>query len=85
QTGRLSEEYLLGALARLPEDHVTEFYFHPAVEVEGQPPLWPSQVIETELLTSPKIRSAIDENRIRLTTFRELARKTNGNPYTVAQ
>ncbi|MGH9350788.1 MAG: hopanoid biosynthesis-associated protein HpnK, partial [Terriglobia bacterium] len=47
QTGRLSEPYVLGVLARLPENSVTEFYFHPAVKVNGQPPLWPSQEIET--------------------------------------
>lgn len=85
QTGRLSESYVLAALARLPEDSVTEFYFHPAVEVEGQPPLWPSQIAETKLLTSPQIRNAIDENHIRLTTFRELARKTDGDPHMVSQ
>lgn len=81
QTGRLSETYVVGVLASLPEDSVTEFYFHPAIEVEGQAPLWPSQIVETELLTSPQIRTAIDKNHIRLTTFREIAGKaSDGSP-----
>ncbi|MGH9342745.1 MAG: hopanoid biosynthesis-associated protein HpnK [Terriglobia bacterium] len=73
QTGRLSEPYVLGVLARLRENSVTEFYFHPAVKVNGQPPLWPSQEIETGILTSPAVRAMIDQCGIRLMTFRELA------------
>lgn len=73
QTGRLTEAYVLGALARLPEDRVTEFYFHPAMEVNGRPPMWPSQAIETGILTSPAVRAAIARHGIRLMTFRELA------------
>lgn len=80
QTGRLSEPYVLGALARLPENRVTEFYFHPAVEVGGQPPLWPSQAIETGILTSPAVRAVIEQRGIRLMTFRELAGRGLAEP-----
>lgn len=73
QTGRLTEAYVLGALARLPEDRVTEFYFHPAIEVNGQPPMWPLQAVETAILTSSAVRDAIKQHGIRLMTFRELA------------
>jgi chitin disaccharide deacetylase len=73
QTGHLSEDYLVGALARLPEGATTEFYFHPSVEAAGKPPLWPSQTTETELLTSPRTRAVVKRLEIRLTTFRELA------------
>ncbi len=75
QTGRLTERYLLGVLARLPEDSVTEFYFHPAVEADGEPPMWPSQAAETTLLTKGTIAAALQEHGIGLTTFRDLARK----------
>jgi chitin disaccharide deacetylase len=73
QTGSLSEEYLLGVLARLPEDVITEFYFHPAMELAGNAPPRTPQTQETELLTSPVIRAAVNRLDIRLTTFRELA------------
>lgn len=73
QTGRLSEAYVLGVLARLPENSITEFYFHPSIEVNGEPPMWPSQEEETSILTSPIVRALIEQQGIRLTTFRELA------------
>jgi hopanoid biosynthesis associated protein HpnK len=80
QTGRLSEDYLLGVFARLPEDSTTEFYFHPAIEAASKAPLWPSQTIETELLTSPTVRAALNRLEIRLTTFRELAGRNAVKP-----
>lgn len=73
QTGRLTERYVLGVLASLPEDSVTEFYFHPALEEDGYAPRWPSQIVETELLSSPAVAEAIRQHGIRLTTFRDLA------------
>lgn len=79
QTGRLSESYVLGAIeriARLPGGSVTEFYFHPAIEMNGAPPMWPSQAEETAILTSPRVRAAIEERGIRLMTFRELAEQS---------
>ncbi|MGH9452084.1 MAG: hopanoid biosynthesis-associated protein HpnK [Terriglobia bacterium] len=76
QTGNLSEPYVLGVLARLPEGGTTEFYFHPSIEVNGQPPMWSSQAEETAILTSPAVRGAIEKHGIRLTTFREMAGRT---------
>ncbi|MGH9395834.1 MAG: hopanoid biosynthesis-associated protein HpnK [Terriglobia bacterium] len=73
QTGNLTESYVLGVLARLPENSTTEFYFHPSMEANGQPPIWPSQTMETAILTSPAVRGAIERCGIRLTTFREMA------------
>ncbi len=73
QTGNMTERYVLGVLARLPENSVTVFYFHPALEVSHQPPLWPSQAVETRILTSDNIRSAIRQHHIELTTYRALA------------
>lgn len=73
QTGRLSERYVLSVLERLPEESTTEFYFHPAMETGGVLPMWPSQSVETAILTSPAVRRAVEGHGIRLTTFRELA------------
>ncbi len=73
ETGRLSERYVLDVLAHLPRNAVTEFYFHPAIDAAGEPPMWPSQKIEAEILTSPSVRAAIQKLGIRLMTFRELA------------
>lgn len=73
QTGRLSEHYVVKALECLPDESTTEFYFHPAMEASGALPMWPSQLVETAILTSPAVRRTIEERGIRLTTFRELA------------
>jgi len=73
QTGSLSEQYLLGVLARLPEDAITEIYFHPAMALAGKVPPATSRTQETELLTSPATRAVLNRLDIRLTTFRELA------------
>jgi hopanoid biosynthesis associated protein HpnK len=73
QTGNLTERYVLGVLARLPENSVTQFYFHPALEACHQPPLWPSQAVETRILTGDNIRAAIRQHHIQLTTYRALA------------
>lgn len=75
QTGHLSEEYTVAALARLPESSTTEFYFHPALETAGEPPPCRSQAIETAILTSASVRAAIVQHGIRLTTFRELTKE----------
>ncbi|MDE3179017.1 MAG: hopanoid biosynthesis-associated protein HpnK [Acidobacteriota bacterium] len=75
QTGRLTERYVLGVLARLPENSVTEFYFHPSEEVNGAAPMWPSQALETRILTSLAVRGAIEKLGIRLTTYGKIARK----------
>lgn len=74
QTGKLTERYVLGVLGRLPENSVTVFYFHPALEASHQPPRWLSQSIETQILTSDNVRAAIRRHHIQLTTYRALAR-----------
>jgi chitin disaccharide deacetylase len=76
QTGRLSERYVIEALEQLPPDATTEFYFHPAVERDGQPPLRPSQSVECGILTSPRVRAALLRSGVRLTTYRELASRS---------
>jgi len=73
QSGNLSEDYLQGLIARLPEG-TTELYFHPAADIGGLPPS-PHAQVEVELLTSPKLRAALDAHSVRLTTFAELGRK----------
>jgi len=72
QSGNLSAAYLLGLIARLPKG-TTELYFHPAADIGGLPPS-PHAQMEVELLTSPKLRAALDAHGVRLTTFAELAR-----------
>lgn len=72
QSGNLSERYLLGVIERLPEG-VTEIYFHPAADLgRGAPPR--SAQAEVELLTSPRIRQALERRGVRPITYRELAR-----------
>ncbi|MGH7779863.1 MAG: hopanoid biosynthesis-associated protein HpnK [Candidatus Binataceae bacterium] len=72
QSGHLSEEYILGVIERL-SDGTTELYFHPAADIGGTPPA-PAAQLEVEILTSPKVRAALDTRGVRLITFRELAR-----------
>lgn len=72
QTGDLSESYVLSVLDRLPEG-TTEFYFHPAIMVGGEAPMWPSQAVETAILTSRVVRARVEQRGIQLSTFRELA------------
>lgn len=73
QTGNVAQEYVLGVLARLPENSTTEFYFHPAARAAGIPAMRLSQEVETAVLTSSEVRKALNWHGIRLTTFRELA------------
>jgi hopanoid biosynthesis associated protein HpnK len=71
QSGHLTEDYVLGVIARL-RDGVTELYFHPAADAGGTPPEpWAQR--ETGILTSPRVRDAIESNGIHLTTYREWA------------
>jgi hopanoid biosynthesis associated protein HpnK len=72
QSGHLSEDYLQGLIARLPEG-TTELYFHPAADIGGLPPS-PHAQMEVEFLTSAKLRATLDAHGVRLTTFAELAR-----------
>jgi hopanoid biosynthesis associated protein HpnK len=71
QSGHLTEAYILGIIERLREG-TTEIYFHPAMDVGGTPPE-PGAQREVEILTSPRVRQALDSRGVRLTTYRELA------------
>lgn len=72
QTGHLSEAYVLGLIERL-RPGVTEIYFHPAMDVGAVPPALSAQR-EVEILTSTRVRQALEARGVRLTTYRELAR-----------
>ncbi len=72
QSGHLGEDYIVGVIDRL-RDGTTELYFHPASDIGGVPPGAEAQ-LEVEILTSPRVREAIDRNRIELTTFADLGK-----------
>jgi hypothetical protein len=67
QSGQFNRGYLHGLLARLPENCVTELYFHPALGAG-------SAQHEVELLTDARTRDLVARHRIRLTNYGELAR-----------
>ena len=72
QSGNLTEDYVLGIIARLREG-VTEIYFHPAIDAGATRP--PSEAQrEVEILTGTRIREALSANRVGITSFAELAR-----------
>ena len=72
QSGHLSEDYLVSVIEKL-RDGTTEVYFHPAADVGGVPPSAAAQ-LEVEILTSARVRAAIEEKGIKLVTFAELGR-----------
>jgi chitin disaccharide deacetylase len=72
QSGHITERYLHGLLARLPDNCVIELYFHPAADIGARPPS-PAAQREVELLTNPKLRDLLARHDIRLTTYRKLA------------
>ncbi len=72
QSGHLSEDYVVGVIDRIREG-TTELYFHPAADIGGTPPAVEAQ-LEVEILTSPRVRAAIDRNGIELITFADLAK-----------
>jgi hopanoid biosynthesis associated protein HpnK len=72
QSGHLDEDYVLSIIARLG-DGMTELYFHPAADIGGTPPAAEAQ-LEVEILTSARMRQALDAHGVKLTTFAELAR-----------
>ena len=72
QSGHLSEDYVVGVIDRI-RDGATELYFHPAADIGGVPPAAAAQ-LEVEILTSPRVRDAIDRNGIELITFGDLAK-----------
>jgi hopanoid biosynthesis associated protein HpnK len=75
QSGHLTEDYMLGVIARLPPG-LTELYFHPAEDIGGIPPALEAQR-EVSILTSPRVRAALEGQGVRLTNFAEIARATN--------
>lgn len=72
QSGHLSEDYIVGVIERI-RDGTTELYFHPAGDIGGVPPAVEAQ-LEVEILTSARVREAIERNGIELSTFAELAK-----------
>jgi chitin disaccharide deacetylase len=73
QSGHLSEDYVVGVLDRIRAG-TTELYFPPAADIGGVPPAAAAQ-LEVEILTSPRVREAIDRNGIELITFADLAKR----------
>ena len=73
QSGHLDEDYIVGVIDKLREG-TTELYFHPAADVGDIPPS-PAAQLEVEILTSPRMRDAIDRNHIELITFADLSKR----------
>jgi len=73
QSGHLDEDYIVGVIDKL-RDGTTELYFHPAADVGDIPPSAAAQ-LEVEILTSPRMRDAIDRNAIELITFANLSKR----------
>jgi hopanoid biosynthesis associated protein HpnK len=73
QSGHLDEDYIVGVIDKL-RDGTTELYFHPAADVGDIPPSAAAQ-LEVEILTSPRVRVAIDRNAIELITFANLSER----------
>jgi chitin disaccharide deacetylase len=72
QSGHLSEDYVVGVIDRI-RGGTTELYFHPAADIGGIPPAAHAQ-LEVEILTSLRVREAIDRNGIELITFADLVK-----------
>lgn len=72
QSGHLTDDYVLGVIARL-RPGLTELYFHPAADLGGDPPPLEGQR-EVAILTSPRVRAALEVQGVRLTNFAEVAR-----------
>ncbi|HXR35013.1 MAG TPA: hopanoid biosynthesis-associated protein HpnK [Candidatus Binataceae bacterium] len=72
QSGNMTERYLHGLLARLPDNCAIELYFHPASDLGGPPPSATAQR-EVDLLTNPHLRDLLVRHDIRLTTYGKLA------------
>jgi hopanoid biosynthesis associated protein HpnK len=78
QSGNLTEEYVIGVIARLPPG-LTELYFHPAADLGGEPPALEAQR-EVSILTGRRLRAALEGRGVRLTNFAEIASAANGAP-----
>jgi hopanoid biosynthesis associated protein HpnK len=75
QSGHLTDDYVLGVIARL-RPGLTEFYFHPATDLGGAPPALEAKR-EVAILTSSRVRAALEGQGVRLTNFAEIARARN--------
>jgi hopanoid biosynthesis associated protein HpnK len=71
QSGHLDEDYVVRVIDRLGEG-TSELYFHPAADTGGTPPPAEAQ-LEVEILTSPRVRQALEARAIELITFADLA------------
>jgi chitin disaccharide deacetylase len=72
RSGRMTEDYVLWLLTRLPAGE-TEIYFHPSADpatavVGGRPRPDHQTYTELQTLLSPRVRQAIEENGIALTS-----------------
>ncbi len=74
QSGHLDENYVLSVIDRMGEG-TTELYFHPAADIGGAPPPAEAQ-LEVEILSSARVRQALDARGVELITFADLARGT---------
>lgn len=71
QSGNLTEEYITCVIDRL-RPGLTELYFHPAEDIGATPPSAQAQR-EVSILTSSRVRAAIEAARIEITNFAEVA------------
>lgn len=71
QSGHLSPGYLGEVIRALPEDSLTELYFHPAALEGAGPP--DAAAREVEFLTDGVLAGLIRAQNIVLTTYREVA------------
>ena len=73
QSGRMTEQYVLGVVQKL-RPGLTEIYFHPAADMGATPPSIEAQH-EVRVLTSARMREALQTSGARLTSFAALARR----------
>ncbi|MDX6770260.1 MAG: ChbG/HpnK family deacetylase [Elusimicrobiota bacterium] len=72
-SGQMSEDYALGLIERLPEG-LSELYFHPTTDptlsADGAPTPSHQSVQELSVLLSPRVRAALEANRVELVSAR---------------
>jgi hopanoid biosynthesis associated protein HpnK len=73
QTGHMTEAYILGLIARLPPG-TTEIYFHPAENDAAAASPVAAARIESQILKSPRVRQALMDAGVEVTSFAEFAR-----------
>jgi hopanoid biosynthesis associated protein HpnK len=73
QSGRMSEDYLLGLIPHIQAD-VVEVYAHPAVAIAGEPRNGPQGAGQLELnaLMSPRVREMLITHGFELTNYNQL-------------